>query len=162
MRKFFKLSALVLAALFACVQLVRPERGERPPDPARSLEARAALTPEVSAILARSCNDCHTARTRWPWYSEIAPVSWFVADHVRHGRANLDFSDWARHEGRDADWMLGKICAEAKRGTMPLPSYTLVHRSAKLTPADVGTLCDWTAAERRRLASASRPAAASE
>ena len=162
MRKFFKLSALALALLFVGVQFVRPERLNPPHDPSRSLEARARLTPEVSAVLARSCNDCHTAQTRWPWYSEIAPLSWFVADHVEHGRSHLNFSDWARYESQDIDGLLRHICMEAKRGTMPLPSYTLVHRSAKLTPRDVQTICDWTAAERARLASASRQTRARE
>ena len=160
MRKFFKLAALVLSVIFAGVQFVRPERVNRPRDPARALEARAHLTPEVSAVLARSCNDCHTDQTRWPWYSEVWPLSWFVADHVEHGRRHLNFSDWARYTSRDIDGLLNDICGEAKRGTMPLPSYTLVHRSAKLTPRDVQTLCDWTTAERGRLASASqRPSA---
>lgn len=162
MRKFFKLAALILALVFAGAQFVRPERVNVAGDPARSLAARAHLTPEVSALLARSCNDCHTGQTRWPWYSEVSPLSWFVADHVEHGRRNLNFSDWARYEGQDIDGLLQHICFEAKRGTMPMPSYTLVHRSAKLTPGDVRTLCEWTAAERARLASLPRRPAGRE
>jgi Haem-binding domain len=151
-RKVLKVSAVALFALFAGAQFVRPERLNEPPDPSRSLEARTQLTPEVRALLARSCDDCHTQRTRWPWYSQVAPVSWFVADHVRHARTHLDFSDWASYESQDIDGLLHGICGEAKRGTMPLPSYTLVHRDARLSPADIQTLCDWTTAERQRRA----------
>ena len=152
-RKFFKLSAAAVALLFVGAQFVRTERPDAPLDPSRSIEARARLTPEVSALLSRSCNDCHTRQTRWPWYSRVAPVSWFVADHVRHGRSHLDLSDWASYETQDVDGILHGICGEARRGTMPLRSYTLLHRDAKLTPADVKTLCDWTQSERLRLAS---------
>ena len=57
----------------------------------------------VAAILDRSCNDCHSNKTRWPWYSNVAPVSWFVIDHVNEGRENLNFSEWGRYTQRDAD-----------------------------------------------------------
>ena len=152
MRKFFKLASVALAVLFVAAQFVRPEVDAAPPDPSRSLEARAELTPEVRALLARSCNDCHTGQTRWPWYSRVAPVSWYVADHVSHGRQHLDFSDWARYETEDVDGILHGICGEAKRGAMPLPSYLILHRDAALSPADVKTLCDWTTRERERIA----------
>lgn len=155
MRRFLKLAAAALAFVFVGLQFVRPERAGAGHDAARSLESRARLTPELSAVLARSCDDCHTERTRWPWYSEVAPVSWFVAGHVRDGRRHLNFSDWATYESQDIGGLLGGICGEAKRGTMPPASYTLLHPSAKLSPRDVQTICDWTTAERRRLASPS-------
>jgi len=151
-RKYFKPAAAALALLFAGAQIVRPEVSSPPADPSRGLEARARLTPEVRELLARSCNDCHTRETRWPWYSRVAPVSWYVADHVRHGRKHLDFSDWQQYESQDIDGLLVGICGEAERGTMPLRSYTLLHPEATLTPTDVQTLCDWTERERARLA----------
>lgn len=151
MRRLLKLAALALAALFAGLQFVRPERTNARIDPARALEARTRVTPEVSALLARSCDDCHTERTRWPWYSEIAPVSWYVAAHVRDGRRSLNLSDWVQYQGQDVDGLLAGICGEARRGTMPPPSYARLHPSARLTPRDIQIICDWTAAERRRL-----------
>lgn len=153
MRKFFKFAAALLALLFVGAQFVRPKVTNLPADPARTLEARARLTPEVRELLARACYDCHTRETRWPWYSRVAPASWYVADHVRHGRKHLDFSDWAQYESQDIDGLLTGICGEAKRGTMPLRSYTLLHPEARLTPADIKTLCDWTERERSRAAS---------
>jgi hypothetical protein len=151
LRKVLKFMALAAVLLFVGAQFVRPEKINRPVDPARTLEANAQVPPEVSAILSRSCNDCHSNQTRWPWYSQIAPASWFLADHVRDGRRMLNFSNWSRYSRSDAASLLGLVCREVQTGTMPLPSYTIIHRDARLSEADVRTLCDWSQAERERL-----------
>jgi len=83
-----------------------------------------------------------------------APTSWFVTDHVNHGRRHLNFSRWGGYDRRRADDLLKEICTTAKAGVMPLDSYTLVRRSARLAPADVRALCEWAGGEQRRLAAA--------
>ena len=152
MRKFLKFAALAVAILFTSVQFIRPNRTNPPVDKTQTVEAHLRVTPEVADVFERACKDCHSHQTDWPWYSQIAPASWFVADHVEHGRRNLNFSEWARYDREQADFLLGFMCATAKQGTMPLSSYTLLHNSAKLSPGDVQTLCRWSQAERERLA----------
>jgi hypothetical protein len=120
----------------------------------QSIEARLQVTPQVAAILDRSCNDCHSNKTRWPWYSNVAPVSWFVIDHVNEGRENINFSEWGKYSQRDNDSLLRQMCREVRAGVMPLSSYTPLHPGSKLSAEDVKTLCDWTEAERARLAAA--------
>ena len=156
--KALKLAAIALAALFAAAQFVRPARTNPAVAREESIESHVRMTPEVAGLLERSCDDCHSNRTDWPWYSNVAPASWFVVDHVNHGRQHLNFSEWARYDDDDADAMLEHICHEAKRGTMPLDSYTLLHGDAKLSPADIRTLCDWANGERQRIAAARQPA----
>ena len=151
--KILKLSDILHALVFAGVQFVRPARSNPPEVAGRGLEAHARLTPEVETVLRRSCMDCHSNRTEWPWYSDVAPASWLVVDHVNHGRKHLNFSDWARLDREEAAGMLKSICKEAQGGSMPMPSYTLVHRDARLSGDDVKTLCDWARAESERLAS---------
>jgi hypothetical protein len=153
MRKVLKVAAAFLLLSFAGVQFVRPERVNPPAAAGQSLEEHARVPAEVAGVLKRSCMDCHSNRTDWPWYSNVAPVSWFVTDHVNHGRRHLNFSEWGRYERRRADGLLEEICKTVKSGFMPLDSYTLVHRGARLTPADVKMLCDWAGEEQRRLAS---------
>lgn len=153
MRKIFKLAVVALSLVFAAAQFVRPSRVNPPVVAGHSIEERAALTPQASEVLNRSCMDCHSNRTDWPWYSNVAPVSWFVVDHVEHGREGLNFSEWTRYDRAQTEEQLEAICAFSKGGLMPLDSYTRIHRSARLSPADVKTLCDWTSAERQRLAS---------
>jgi hypothetical protein len=153
MRKVLKAVSALILLLLAGAQLVRPARVNPPAAPGQSLEEHARVSPEVAGVLNRSCMDCHSNRTDWPWYSNVAPASWFVIDHVNHGRRHLNFSKWGDYDQRRADNLLKDICTTAKSGFMPLDSYTLIHRSARLTPADVKTLCDWAGEEQRRLAS---------
>lgn len=116
------------------------------------MQARLNVTPEVAAILDRSCQDCHSNATRWPWYSNFAPPSWLLVDHVNEGRQHLNLSEWGRLDKRRASNKLEEICDEVKTGAMPMASYTWIHRSARLSPEDAKILCDWTASERARLA----------
>ncbi|HXG67459.1 MAG TPA: heme-binding domain-containing protein [Blastocatellia bacterium] len=150
-RKVIKWSLLVLAVLFVGAQVVRPERINPPVDGARAIEAHAQMTPEVAAILKRACYDCHSNETRWPWYSNVAPASWFVADHVKEGREHLNFSDWAR-KGDKTKKYLEEMCEEVREHEMPLSSYLWLHPGAKLSEQDIRTLCDWAQAEMARLA----------
>ena len=154
MRSVLKWTFIVLVCGFLLLQFSRPARTNPVVDESRTIDTRLNVTPEVKAIFARACDDCHTNRTRWPWYSNVAPVSWWLTDHVHQGRRRLNFSDWARLNDAQADYMLGDICKWSKMGVMPLSSYTLIHRSAVLSPQDVGTLCAWTQVERQRLAAA--------
>jgi hypothetical protein len=151
MRRFLKLVALAVTTLFVSVQFVRPNQTNPPVVQAQTIEAHVHVTPEVAGIFERACKDCHSNQTVWPWYAQIAPVSWFVADHVTHGRKHLNFSRWATYDRARADWLLGAMCMTAERGRMPLSSYTRLHRSAKLSPLDVQTLCAWSQAESRRI-----------
>ena len=153
MRKVLKATAVLPFLLFAGAQLVRPERVNPPASDGQSLEEHARVPTEVAGVLRRSCMDCHSNRTDWPWYSNVAPASWLVVDHVNHGRRHLNFSEWGEYERREAGHLLEGICDTARGGVMPLDSYTLVHRGARLAPADVKALCDWANEERRRLAS---------
>jgi hypothetical protein len=147
--KALKLAAAAVALLLAA-QFVRPARTNPPEVPGAALEHQVAVPPEVASVLARSCADCHTNRTSWPWYSHVAPASWFVIDHVNHGRRHLNFSDWSRYDRRESADLLRQVCRTARAGTMPLPSYTLLHPRARLTPHDVQTLCEWSDAQPSR------------
>lgn len=150
MRKALKLAAVALALIFAAAQFVRPARTNPPVEPGRALEEHVAVPPEVAEVLERACADCHTNRTSWPWYSRVAPASWFVADHVEQGRRELNFSDWARYTPRESADVLRRVCHLARVGRMPLDSYTLLHPRARLSPRDIQTLCDWAHQNRER------------
>lgn len=145
-----KWTLIALAVVFAALQFIRPARTNPAIDASRTINARMPLTPEVAAILDRSCNDCHSNQTRWPWYSNVAPVSWFVINHVNEGRDNMNFSDWAQYDSRTQQSLLGFICREAQSGAMPLKSYLRLHADATLSSEDVKALCEWANAESRR------------
>jgi heme-binding protein len=142
---------VIVAGLFLIAQVVRPAKTNPPINQSASLEAYLNVDPPVAAILDRSCADCHSNKTRWPWYSHVAPVSWFVIDHVNEGRSNLNFSEWGKLSWRQQRGMLEQICRETRSGMMPLSSYTPMHPGSKLSPEDVKTLCTWADAQRAQM-----------
>lgn len=155
MKRLFRVLRWVVIVGVCCLvisQFFGPAKTNPAADPSQSIDTRLQVTPPVAAMLGRSCNDCHSNKTRWPWYSNVAPVSWFVIGHVNEGRENLNFSEWGRYTQRDVDGLLKQICREVKAGAMPLSSYTPLHSGSKLSAEDVKTLCDWTSAERARIA----------
>jgi hypothetical protein len=147
-----KRGALGLALLLLGVQVVRPAKSNPAVELNRTIESHTQVPPEISEVFRRACDDCHSNKTVWPWYSNVAPVSWFVIDHVNHGRRHLNFSDWASYDSEQADDLLGNIAKEVRGGSMPLTSYTLLHPEAKLSREERSMIIDWAQAERVRLA----------
>jgi hypothetical protein len=152
MKKALKIFAIVLFLAFVAFQFYRPDRTVLLIVEAETLEASTQVPSQVEQILTKSCNDCHTNKTNYPWYSQIVPASLFLASHISEGRSNLNLSIWNTYETRRKRRKLDQICEQVSQGEMPLPSYTWVHRSAKLTDEDIKTLCDWTNNEKLRLA----------
>ena len=155
MKRVFRVLRWVVIVLVVCLiiaQFFGPAKTNPASDAGQSIDSRLQVTPPVAAILDRSCIDCHSNKTRWPWYSNVAPVSWFVIGHVNEGRENLNFSEWGRYTQRDVDGLLKQMCREVKSGAMPLSSYTPLHPGSTLSADDVKALCAWTDAERARIA----------
>src|SRR5436190_9439887 len=146
---------LILVVLLIAAQFIRPARTNPPVDPAKELQAPQP----VAAILQRSCNDCHSNRTVWPWYADVAPVSWLLADDVKDGRREVNFSEWATFKPTRTARKLKEICEQVEKHEMPMKFYVPLHRDAKLSDADRKTLCDWARAERARVIAAHPEAA---
>ncbi|MBZ5553673.1 MAG: heme-binding domain-containing protein [Acidobacteriia bacterium] len=160
MRKLLKWAGIALMGLLAGSQFIRPARTNPPTHSEESMEAYVQVPGDVASVLDRACRDCHSHETQWPWYSNTAPVSWFVIDHVNHGRKHLNFSDW-NHTDRHGpplgtDQQLEKICREVSSGEMPLGSYLLLHPEAKISTKDAQVICEWSRAEQARIATSQK------
>jgi hypothetical protein len=136
LKKILRWSAAAIAAFVILMQLVRVDRS----NPA--VLADVAAPPPVAEVLRRSCYDCHSNETRWPWYSAVAPVSWMVARDVRLGRESLNFSTWERDEAQGRESM-AEILETVLEGEMPMAMYVRLHPDAALTSADVSVLRAW-------------------
>ena len=143
LRKIWK-PVVVACGLLIAMQFFRPERVKPPSDPAVSFETIAKPPQQIVSSLKRACYDCHSNQTHWPWYSNVAPVSWLVAGDVREGRARLNFSEWMRPGPEGEAPSMGEVCESVRAGKMPLSSYTLLHPDAKLTEHEVSALCSGT------------------
>jgi hypothetical protein len=140
MRRRLKQAAVFLVVLFAAAQLVRPERTNPPTDPSSTIQAHVGTANGLVAVLDRSCGDCHSNATVWPWYTEIVPASWLMAQGVAEGRKAVNFSEWARYSPEQRRDLLAASCQDASEGRMPGP-YTLLRPETRLSAQDVETIC---------------------
>ncbi len=146
-----KLFGIGLPLAFLFIQLLGPVKTNPPFETSRTLAAQLRVTTQVKGILERACQNCHSHETEWPWYSNVAPVSWFVIDHVDHARREMNFSNWAQYDRKKMITRLEEMCELVTEAEMPLPPYLWMHDEAHLTADDVRTLCEWSAAEQERL-----------
>lgn len=140
MTRRLKQVALVLVAALVAIQFIRPNRVNPPTDPARAIQAQPGISSELSAILHRACGDCHSNDTAWPWYTEIAPLSWLMALAVGEGRKTLNFSEWASYPPVQQHLLLTLSCNDVMADKMPGP-YTWLRPETALSAADVDTIC---------------------
>jgi hypothetical protein len=145
MGRVARAAVILLVIVIVGSQFVRPARTNPATDPTRSLLHIRPVPTHVASALDRACRDCHSNETRWPWYSHVAPVSWFVIDHVNHGRSHFNYSDWSRYDADEARRLLTAACRLTREQEMPLSSYTWMHHQARLRRADVDAICSWTA-----------------
>jgi hypothetical protein len=135
-----KQAAIVFVVVFAAAQLVRPERANPATDAARTIQAHVGTASGLVAVLDRACRDCHSNGTVWPWYTQIAPLSWLMAYGVKEGRQAVNFSEWAAYSPERQRQLLIESCRDASAGKMP-GSYTLLHPETRLSAQDIETIC---------------------
>ena len=134
-----------LLVVLVLIQLVQPSRTNPPVIPSRSLEAHMEVPPEVQTVLKRSCYDCHSSATVWPWYSHVAPVSWYVIDDVNTGRRHVDFQNWeAQVNEQKGKERLGQVCKLIREGKMPPADYRVMHKGTDVTPEETNAVCAWS------------------
>jgi heme-binding protein len=118
------------------------------------LLATADVDPIVFAIVQRSCQNCHSEKTEWPWYSYVAPMSWLVESDVGEARSRMNISRWYQYSAEQRQQLLARIGAMVRNRQMPPDRYTMIHPDAKLSPMERDQIYEWTRKERRRLKSA--------
>lgn len=151
MKKALKIVVIGLLCAFAVLQFFRPDMTNPPVNGAETLESTAVVPENVRAVLKRSCSDCHSNETVYPWYAQVQPAGWFLKDHIDEGRRELNFSVWNTYDARRQRRKLDEICEQVNGKLMPLPSYLWIHRSAKLSDEEAKSLCDWATTEKTRL-----------
>ncbi len=132
-----------LLGIVILIQFIRPDFHNRAIDPAVALNA----DPSVMQVLNKSCYDCHSQETRYPWYTAIAPVSWIMANHIDQGRKALDFSNWANIPPETKIERLTRAKQMINNHLMPKGQYVLVHKNAVLTPEEKRILEEFFDAE---------------
>lgn len=141
-KSVLKIAGLVFLAGFVGLQFFRPAKntGVAGPD---DLFAVHPAAPEVERLVRASCYDCHSNHTRYPWYAEVQPAAWWLAKHIEEGKRELNFSEFGAYSRHRRAQKLLAVADEILGRTMPLESYTWMHRDARLDARQVEVLVDW-------------------
>jgi hypothetical protein len=151
MKKILVWSVGILFVVFLLIQVKRPNRTNPPVNPSLVYTAHLSVPNNVDSMLRRACFDCHSNETHWPWYTNVAPVSWLIAQDVEEGRKHLNFSEWGTLKKGRMIKKLADIDGEVSDKSMPLPKYLKLHPEAVLTDADRDRLSKWVTGEGNRL-----------
>jgi hypothetical protein len=143
-KSFAKWIGLALFLNLLLIQFIQPARTAPAVAPGHDLRTSPqAPGPQAAAALQAACYDCHSSETKWPWYGHVAPVSWWLADHIKDARERLNFSDWPTDNPRLLKKKLHQISEDVTEGEMPLKSYTWMHPAARLTAEEKNHITDW-------------------
>ena len=127
MKRILKYILLLALAALVVIQFIRPDKNKGGYESIAAFEADTKPTKEISEILQTNCYDCHSAETRYPWYAEIAPVSYWLADHIKHGKGKFNVSKWGTYSVKKRDHKLDELIEMIEKEEMPLDSYTWLH-----------------------------------
>lgn len=151
MTRVLKLLGLALILILIVLQFFRPGQNNAPLDPQLDMLSLVSPPAEVAELIRMACYDCHSNQTEYPWYSRISPVSWYLDRHIREGKEGLNFSLYGELDKADKIGLFADFCDVLDSGTMPLQSYMLLHRSARLSQEERTMLCEWSETEALRV-----------
>jgi len=122
--RYFLIIALVALVI---IQFFRPEKNSGDYATIEAFETETNATAEVKAILKTNCYDCHSGVTEYPWYAEVAPISFWIEDHLVEGKEHFDVAAWDGYSLKKKDHKLDELIEEVEEGKMPLDEYTWLH-----------------------------------
>jgi hypothetical protein len=151
MKKFLKYTFYVLLVVFIAIQLVPAKRPAVSSSNPNDFLLAETVPLEVANILRSACYDCHSNETKYPWYTNIAPVKWMMYDHINEGRDELNFSEWTTFSPKRKARKMEEVAEEVEEGHMPEKSYTWMHKEARLSDEQKEVLVNWAKEMHTRL-----------
>jgi hypothetical protein len=150
--RMWKKVLLWLAVVFVTLQFFRPEKNlSQKPAGKDDFLVHFDAPPAVRQIFSVACYDCHSNNTRYPWYAHVQPVAWWLQSHIEEAKDTLNLSEFAGYSAKRQGRKIDAINDEISDHTMPLKSYTWIHRDARLTEAQVKQITDWLDTIREKL-----------
>ena len=137
-----KILLFLLLALIV-IQFIHPKPNKASGDQPNYIGKKYAIPADVESILKKACNDCHSNNTRYPWYSNIQPVDWWLDSHIKDGKKEMNLDEYSNRSLRYQYNKMKQTAELVKKGEMPLNSYTWIHKDAKLTEEEKSKLIDW-------------------
>lgn len=134
--KILKIIVLVLLVAFVGIQFIPTERNQSDLVPKTDFLVVNNTPEDIGKLLEVSCYDCHSNNTKYPWYNKVQPVAWFLEDHIKDGKKELNFSEWDEYSNRRKNSKLKSIISQIRDDEMPLFSYTIMHRNAVFSDSE--------------------------
>nr|MBC7611843.1 heme-binding domain-containing protein [Pseudopedobacter sp.] len=150
--KRIKIIVLVLFIFLIAIQFFQPAPNQSKQVEKMAITKIVQVPQKVQMILSVACYDCHSNNTRYPWYANIQPGGWWLASHIKEGKSQLNFDEFGSYSNRRQQSKLKSIINSIDDGTMPLSSYTLIHKDAILSKEDKMSLKNWANALKDSLA----------
>ena len=138
-----------IGVLLVLIQFIRIDQTNPPVEIEKDIITITKPDEKIVNMLKDACYDCHSHETKYPWYSNVAPISWLLADHRDHGKGHLNFSIWGEYSKKRKDHKLEECIEMVQEGEMPMKSYVWFHPEAKLTDGQQQYLLEWFAKEMR-------------
>lgn len=135
--------AVLVVAIVLVIQVIPVERNVSTVPPGQSFEKTEKVPANVAAILKVSCYDCHSNNSRYPWYSELQPGAWFMAQHIKEGKEELNFDEFNDYSKRRKKAKIKSIISQIEKDEMPLKSYRMMHGNARLSADKKKELLDF-------------------
>lgn len=124
---------LALLAILIIMQFFGIDKSNPEVDPSEDFVAQQVSDPELGQLIKSACYDCHSYETEYPWYTSLAPLSYWIKGHINAGRDELNFSKWATYPSKRQSHKMDESAEMIREKKMPLKSYTWLHSEAKLT-----------------------------
>src|ERR1700759_4877825 len=135
---------LLLLIILLAIQFIRPQKNIHPGIQPADISNLYAVPADVDTILVKACKDCHSNNTRYPWYNNLQPVAWFLANHVKDGTHSFNLNEFATYPiWRQYD-KISEVKKQIDKGDMPLSSYTWIHKDAILTNEQKDSIINWS------------------
>ncbi|MDP3441575.1 MAG: heme-binding domain-containing protein, partial [Ignavibacteria bacterium] len=131
--KLLKLIGVVILVVLVGLQFIPTRSNQSAEVPSTDFVLTYKVSGEMGRILHTSCYNCHSNNTDYPCYSKVQPIGWFLGNHINKGKAELNFSEFGSYSVRKQKSKLTSMANQIKKNEMPLSSYTLIHRDARLS-----------------------------
>ena len=141
--RIVKIIAIIALVGFVGIQFIPTERNQSYTVPETDFMLVHNVPETIQKKLQVSCYDCHSNNTQYPWYNKIQPAAWFLEDHIKEGKAELNFNEWDSLSSRRKSSKLRSIIKQIESGEMPLDSYTFIHKDAKFSEAEAEELINF-------------------
>lgn len=142
---------LALLVTFVIIQFFRPAKNLATVPSPQALKTRYAIPSTIETSLRAACYDCHSNNTRYPWYAQVQPVSWYLDHHVNEGKQHFNFDAFLSYPAKKQDHKLEELVESLQEGWMPLDSYTLIHRDADLSTEQKQEIIAWANTIRKEI-----------